>query len=37
MLLEFERIEGLRHWERELDQRGLTALIPVGFGLVPRD
>jgi hypothetical protein len=27
MLIEFERIEGLRHWERELDTRGLTALV----------
>lgn len=27
MLIEFEKIEGLRHWEHELDTRGLTALI----------
>ena len=27
MLIEFEKIEGIRHWERELDQRGLSALI----------
>jgi hypothetical protein len=27
MLLEFEKIEGVRHWERELDQRGLAALV----------
>ncbi len=27
MLIEFEKIDGLRHWERELDQRGLTALV----------
>ncbi|HVZ52411.1 MAG TPA: hypothetical protein VG986_10620 [Pseudolabrys sp.] len=27
MLLEFEGIEGLRHWERELDKRGLNALV----------
>ena len=27
MLLEFEGIEGLRHWEQELDKRGLTALV----------
>jgi hypothetical protein len=27
MLLEFEGIEGLRHWEQELDQRRLTALV----------
>lgn len=27
MLIEFEKIEGIHHWERELGQRGLTALI----------
>lgn len=27
MLIEFEKIDGIRHWERELDRRGLTALI----------
>lgn len=27
MLLEFEKIQGIRHWEAELDRRGLTALI----------
>jgi hypothetical protein len=27
MLIEFEKIEGIRHWERELNRRGLTALI----------
>jgi hypothetical protein len=27
MLIEFEKIEGIRHWEQELDKRGLTALI----------
>jgi hypothetical protein len=27
MLLEFEKIEGVRHWEHELDKRGLTALV----------
>ena len=27
MLIEFEKIEGIRHWERELDKRGLHALI----------
>ena len=27
MLIEFEKIDGIRHWERELSQRGLTALI----------
>ena len=27
MLIEFEKIDGIRHWERELDKRGLTSLI----------
>jgi hypothetical protein len=27
MLIEFEGIDGVRHWERELDRRGLTALV----------
>lgn len=27
MLIEFEKIDGVRHWERELDRRGLTALV----------
>ncbi len=27
LLIEFEKIDGLRHWERELDKRGLTAII----------
>jgi len=27
MLIEFEKIDGIRHWERELDQRGLIALV----------
>lgn len=29
MLIEFERIEGVLQWEKELDSRGLTALINV--------
>lgn len=29
MLIEFERIEGILQWEKELDSRGLTALINV--------
>lgn len=40
MLIEFEKIEGVRHWERELDQRGLTALIQVQANLLkeyPKD
>jgi hypothetical protein len=36
MLLEFERIEGLRHWERELDQRGLTALVQAQSSLMQK-
>jgi hypothetical protein len=36
MLIEFERIEGLRHWERELDQRGLTALVQVQRDLMQK-
>ncbi len=27
MLVEFEKIEGILHWEKELDKRGMTALI----------
>lgn len=27
MLIEFEKIEGVRHWESELDKRDLTALV----------
>lgn len=27
MLIEFEKIDGIRHWERELDKRGVRALI----------
>jgi hypothetical protein len=27
MLIEFEKIDGIRHWERELGKRGLSALI----------
>ncbi|NLZ96797.1 MAG: polysaccharide deacetylase family protein [Candidatus Magasanikbacteria bacterium] len=29
MLIEFERIEGILQWEKELDSRGLTALVEV--------
>lgn len=29
MLIEFERIEGILQWEKELDSRGLTALVKV--------
>jgi hypothetical protein len=34
MLLEFEQIEGLRHWERELDQRVLTALVEAQYDIM---
>ena len=40
MLIEFEKIEGVRHWESELDQRGLTALIQVQHNVLteyPKD
>jgi hypothetical protein len=40
MLIEFEKIEGLRHWEGELDRRGLTALIQVQHNVLedyPKD
>jgi len=36
MLIEFEKIEGLRHWEQELDQRGLTALIQAQFNVLDK-
>lgn len=36
MLLEFEKIEGLRHWERELDKRGLTALVQAQSDLMQK-
>jgi hypothetical protein len=27
MLIEFEGIDGIRHWEQQLDRRKLTALV----------
>lgn len=36
MLLEFERIEGLRHWEQELDKRHLTALVQVQSNILQK-
>jgi len=36
MLIEFERIEGLRHWESELDRRGLTALIQAQYNILEK-
>ena len=40
MLIEFEKIEGVRHWERELERRGLTALIQAQYNVLkeyPKD
>lgn len=40
MLIEFEHIEGVRQWERELDKRGLTALVQAQHNVLikyPRD
>lgn len=40
MLIEFEKIEGIRHWESELDQRGLTALVQAQYNVLkeyPKD
>ena len=34
MLIEFEKIDGVRHWERELDRRGLTALIQAQYNVL---
>jgi hypothetical protein len=36
MLIEFEKIEGVRHWEHELDQRGLTALIQAQYNVLDK-
>ncbi len=36
MLIEFDRIEGIRHWERELDRRHLTALIQVQYNILEK-
>lgn len=40
MLIEFEHIDGIRHWERQLDQRKLTALIQAQHNVIaehPKD
>jgi hypothetical protein len=40
MLIEFEGIEGIRHWERQLDQRKLTALVQAQHNVIaehPKD
>jgi hypothetical protein len=36
MLIEFERIEGIRHWEHELGQRGLSALIQASSDILDK-
>src|SRR3569833_570227 len=36
MLLEFERIEGLRHWEQELNKRELNALVQVQHDIMEK-
>ena len=36
MLLEFEKIEGVRHWESELDKRGLTALVQAQYNVLEK-
>ena len=36
MLIEFERIEGIEQWEKELDKRGLTALVKAQ-GNIPKE
>ena len=36
MLLEFERIEGLRHWEQELNKRELNALVQVQHDIMKK-
>lgn len=36
MLLEFEKIQGIRHWEAELDRRGLTALIQAQYDVLAK-
>jgi hypothetical protein len=36
MLLEFERIRGVRHWEAELDRRGLTALVQAQYDVLAK-
>lgn len=40
MLIEFEKIEGIRQWERQLDARGLTALVQAQHNVIaeyPKD
>lgn len=40
MLIEFEKIEGIRQWERQLDRRSLTALVQAQHNVIaeyPKD
>jgi hypothetical protein len=34
MLIEFESIDGIRQWERQLDRRGLTALVQAQHNVI---
>ena len=36
MLIEFERIEGILQWEKELDRRGITALVNVQSNILEK-
>jgi len=36
MLLEFENIRGMRHWESELDRRGLTSLVQAQYDVLAK-
>jgi hypothetical protein len=36
LLIEFEKIEGIRHWEHELDGRGLTAIIQAQYNVLEK-
>ena len=36
MLIEFERIEGIQQWEKELDNRGITALVNVQANILKK-
>ncbi|HZD91611.1 MAG TPA: polysaccharide deacetylase family protein [Pseudolabrys sp.] len=36
MLIEFEKIDGIHHWERELNRRKLTALVQAQFNVLDK-
>lgn len=36
MLIEFEQIDGIRQWEKELDHRGLSAIINAQGDILPK-